>query len=51
MSDHGKDIEILALRHQLTALQDNSATSDPGTRPRTGPSWPHCERPCADCDS
>ena len=43
MSDRAKDIEILALRHQLTVLQRQLARATRSGSPRpTGRSWLRC---------
>ena len=44
MSDRAKDVEILALRHQITVLerQLHGQVTGFGSLPPTGPSWPHC---------
>lgn len=53
MTDREKDVEILALRHQLTVLQRQLGDQRPNSDPRTGRSslrssrhWP--ARVCAD---
>ena len=42
MSDRAKDVEILALRHQLTVLERKWAVRGCGSLPLTGPSSPLC---------
>ena len=54
MTDREKDVEILALRHQLTVCTGNSVINARDYDPRTGHSSPHfscryAARRCAGC--
>jgi hypothetical protein len=42
MSDRAKDIEILALRHQITVLKRHCTATRSGSPLSTGPSSPRC---------
>jgi hypothetical protein len=42
VSDRDKDIEILALRHQITVLERQLGRPGRGSPPPTRRSWPPC---------